>query len=308
MTGILTITLNPTVDISSDADMVRPTFKIRTTNQKHHPGGGGINVARVIKELGGSAEALYLSGGATGVLLDECIARTALKTHRIQIGGATRIAFMVQDNRTGLEYRFVPEGPVVNANELEAAIAFVEQFEGDYIVVSGSLPPGLPDDTYSKIAMIAKEKNARFILDTSGEPLRDTLTSCDVFLVKPSLGELEKLTGGKLDEEGAKSAALQLVRAGNARNVAVSMGREGAFLANDQGVQRLPATHVKVQSAVGAGDSFVGAMVHALATGISMDLAFRLGIAAGAAAAMTSGTQLCRRKDVETLFSMDIAP
>lgn len=308
MTGILTITLNPTVDISSDADMVRPTFKIRTTNQKHHPGGGGINVARVIKELGGSAEALYLSGGATGVLLDECIARTALKTHRIQIGGATRIAFMVQDNRTGLEYRFVPEGPVVNANELEAAIALVEQFEGDYIVVSGSLPPGLPDDTYSKIAMIAKEKNARFILDTSGEPLRDTLTSCDVFLVKPSLGELEKLTGGKLDEEGAKSAALQLVRAGNARNVVVSMGREGAFLANDQGVQRLPATHVKVQSAVGAGDSFVGAMVHALATGISMDLAFRLGIAAGAAAAMTSGTQLCRRKDVETLFSMDIAP
>lgn len=308
MTGILTVTLNPTVDISSDADMVRPTFKIRTHNQKQHPGGGGINVARVINELGGSAEALYMSGGATGVLLDECIAVTGLKAHRVKTGGATRIAYMVQDMNTGLEYRFVPEGPVVDETELAAVMAIIEDFEGDYIVASGSLPLGLPDDTYSKIGKLAKEKNARFILDTSGAPLRDTLSSCDVFLVKPSIGELEKLIGTKLDEEGAKAAAMQLVRAGRTRHVAVSMGRGGAFLANEQGVQRLPATHVKVRSAVGAGDSFVGAMVHALATGISMDLAFRLGIAAGAAAAMTSGTQLCRRKDVESLFSTEIAP
>lgn len=308
MTGILTVTLNPTVDISSDADVVRPTFKIRTHNQRHDPGGGGINVARVINELGGSAEALYLSGGATGVLLDGCIAEAGLKAHRVKTAGATRIAYMVQDMHTGLEYRFVPEGPVIDESELDATLALIERFEGDYIVASGSLPLGLPDDTYSRIGRIAEQKNARFILDTSGEPLRDTLSSCDVFLVKPSLGELEKLTGAKLDEEGAKAAALQLVKAGHARHVAVSMGRSGAFLANDEGVQRLPATHVKVRSAVGAGDSFVGAMVHALATGITMDLAFRLGIAAGAAAAMTSGTQLCRRTDVETLFSADITP
>lgn len=308
MKGILTVTLNPTVDISSDAELVRPTFKIRTTNQKHHPGGGGVNVARVINELGGSAEALYLSGGAVGALLDECIAGTSLKAHRVQTDGATRIAYMVQDNQTGFEYRFVPEGPVVKESELAAVFALIEQFEGDYIVASGSLPRGLSVDTFSKIAAIANRKNARFILDTSGEPLRDTLYSTRVFLVKPSLGELEKLAGTKLDEEGAKSAALELIKSGCAQHVAVSMGREGAMLANEQGVQRLPATHVRVRSAVGAGDSFVGAMVHALATGISVDLAFRLGIAAGAAAAMTPGTQLCRRKDVETLFARDIAP
>lgn len=308
MTGILTVTLNPTVDISSDAEMVRPTFKIRTSNQKQHPGGGGINVARVINELGGSAEALYMSGGATGVLLDECIAAEGLKAHRVETAGATRIAYMVQDMHAGLEYRFVPEGPLVAESELDAIMALIEQFDGDYIVASGSLPPGLPDDTYSKIGRIAKQKNARFILDTSCKALRDTLSSCDVFLVKPSIGELEKLSGAKLDEEGAKAAALQLVKAGRTRHVAVSMGRGGAFLANDQGVQRLPATHVKVRSAVGAGDSFVGAMVHALSTGISIDLAFRLGVAAGAAAAMTAGTQLCRRADVESLFALEIAP
>ncbi len=305
MTAILTVTLNPTVDISSDAEMVRPTFKIRTTNQRHDPGGGGINVARVIRELGGEAEAVYLSGGATGVLLDECVAATGLTAHRVRTCGPTRIAYMVQDHKTNLEYRFVPEGPAVEKHELDAVLDLIGRFEGDYIVASGSLPAGLPVDTFSQIAAIAGKKGARFVLDTSGDPLREALSSAGVFLVKPSLGELEGLAGAKLDEDEARAAALDIVKAGSARHVAVSMGREGAMLANADGVLRHAAIHVKVKSAVGAGDSFVGAMVHALAGGASVDHAFRFAIAAGAAAAMTSGTELCRRRDVEALMAAD---
>ena len=305
MTGILTIALNPAVDVSSETDIVQPTRKIRTRDQKCYPGGGGINVARVIVELGGSVETVFLSGGATGALLEEGLKQTSINGHRVQIAEPTRIAYMVHEQQTGFEYRFVPEGPLVDVGELAKAIAHIEQFEGDYIVASGSLPRGLPDDTYAKIAQIAARKNIRFILDTSGPALRETLSMSHVFLVKPSLGELEKLSGTKLDEDGARQAALDIVKSGGADHVAVSMGVEGAFLANRDGVIRLPTRHVRVHSAVGAGDSFVGAMVFSLATGHPITHAFRYGVAAGAAAVMTSGTQLCRSKDVEALFVDD---
>ena len=121
--------------------------------------------------------------------------------------------------------------------------------------------------------------------------------------LSPSLGELETLVGDKLDEEGAQAAAMDLVRRGAARHVAVTMGREGALLASADGVLRVPARHVKVRSAVGAGDSFTGAMTYWLAAGNSIEDSFRFGVAAGAAAAMTPGTELCRRKDVLALYA-----
>jgi 6-phosphofructokinase 2 len=305
--AILTITLNPAVDVSSEADIVRPTLKIRTRRQKHYPGGGGINVARVIVELGGSAEVVYLSGGASGALLDDCMERIGVTTHRVKIAQPTRIAYMVHEEKTGFEYRFVPEGPKVEPAEIEDAINHIERFDGEYIVASGSLPKGLPNDTYLKFAEIAQRKGARFILDTSGPALRAVLSSSTVFLFKPSLGELERFVGARLDEEGARQAALNIVKEGRVQNVAVSMGAQGALLANRDGIQRLPTMHVKVHSAVGAGDSFVGAMVHSLAGRNSIDAAFRFGIAAGAAAVMTAGSKLCRRDDVEALFRANSA-
>ena len=305
MPDILTITLNPAVDVSCEADSVRPTLKIRTRNQQHDPGGGGINVARVIAELGGSAEVVYLSGGATGALLDDCMRQTTVPMNRVPIEQPTRVAYMVYERQTGFEYRFIPEGPEVDPVALETVLNLIERFEGNYVVASGSLPRGLPDDSYAKMAEIAKSKNARFILDASGPALELALDTKSVFLVKPSIGELQKLVGKELDEVEARYAAVDIVNSGCARHIAVTMGMEGAFLASRTGVRRLPAVHVKVRSAVGAGDAFVGAMIYSLAAGHDIDHAFRLGASAGAAAVMTAGTQLCRREDVEALFEDD---
>ena len=124
-----------------------------------------------------------------------------------------------------------------------------------------------------------------------------------VFLVKPSLGELEKLVGRKLDENGARQAAADIVARGAAEIVAVTMGADGALLATSSGVLRVPAIPVRVRSAVGAGDSFLGAMVWALSQGKATEEAFRFGVAAGAAKVMTPGTKLCKRSDVLDLFS-----
>lgn len=302
MSKILSIALNPAIDISSDADAVRHTHKTRTHNQRQHAGGGGINVARVIVELGGQCELLYLSGGATGTLLEAMLEPLGVKQHRFRIHDPVRVAFNVRELSTNLEYRFVPEGPEVTEAELAPVFDLLEASDADYIVASGSLPRGVAGDTYARMADIAARKKARFILDTSGEALHETLAKAKVFLVKPSLGELASFAGQKIDHENAGAAAQAIVRSGAAQYIAVTLGADGAILVGADRIHRVPAIEVPVKSAVGAGDSFVAAMTWSLAEGHEIGEAFRFGLAAGAAAVMTSGTELCRRADVRALY------
>ena len=303
MTQILTITLNPTVDISSQAEVVRPTRKTRTSNTRYDPGGGGINVARVIATLGGDVEAIFLAGGEIGLLLDRLLREEGIRRRILPIAGQTRIGVVVQEQTTGLEYRFVAEGPAVEHDELQPCLDAVASHGGSYVVASGSLPAGVPGDTYAQMAESTAAKGVRFVLDSSGAGLQTTLEKSRVFLVKPSIGELEKLVGRKLDENGARQAAAEIVARGAAEIVAVTMGADGALLATSGGVLRVPAITVRVRSAVGAGDSFLGAMVWALSQGKSTEEAFRFGVAAGAAKVMTPGTKPCKRSDVLDLFS-----
>lgn len=302
MSKILSIALNPAIDISSDADAVRHTHKTRTHNQRQHAGGGGINVARVIVELGGQCELLYFSGGATGTLLEAMLEPLGVKQHRFRIHDPVRVAFNVRELSTNLEYRFVPEGPEVTEEELAPVFDLLEASDADYIVASGSLPRGVAGDTYARMADIAARKKARFILDTSGEALHETLAKAKVFLVKPSLGELASFAGQKIDHENAGAAAQAIVRSGAAQFIAVTLGADGAILVGADNIHRVPAIEVPVKSAVGAGDSFVAAMTWSLAEGHEIGEAFRFGLAAGAAAVMTSGTELCRRADVLALY------
>jgi 6-phosphofructokinase 2 len=304
---IFTIALNPTLDVSSDAVRVVPTHKVRTRNQRLHPGGGGVNVARVVLELGGSPELMILSGGATGALLEDALGRLRIPLDLVHVESPTRIATMVWEEETGLEYRFVPEGDPISEREALTALQRLEGVKDAFIVASGSLPPGAPLDTYARMAAIAKKNNSRFLLDTSGPALAAGLSGEPVFFVKPSLSEMESLIGARLEKDDAEAAALDLVGKGRARYVAVTLGADGAILAGPEGAIRLASPEVEVRSAVGSGDSFVGAFVWALSKKKDADEAFRWAIAAGAATAMTSGTELCRRADIEALLTR-IAP
>lgn len=245
---------------------------------------------------------MYLSGGVTGAVLERHLENLSIHRHRIETAQATRIAFTVHEEATGLEYRFVPEGAEIEPVDVQPILNYLEAFEGDYMVGSGSLPPGAPVDTYTKMANIASKKSIKFILDTSGHALQHVLTHSSVFFVKPSLGELEKLVGMTLDEKGIQAAAIDLVQRGSARYVGVTLGVKGAFLANAEGIRRVPARHVPVRSAVGAGDSFVGGLTWSLASGNAIESAFRFGVAAGAAAVMTEGTELCRPDDIFEIY------
>jgi 6-phosphofructokinase 2 len=305
---VLTITLNPTIDVFGAAAAVRPTHKVRLKNASYEPGGGGINVARVITALGGTAEALFLAGGEMGAFLGRLIAEEGITQRPIAIDGQTRVAFMVRDDATGLEYRFLPEGPEVTAADIQRCTEAVAARTDCIVVASGSLPRGAPADSYALLARAAQQNNLPFVLDTSGAALKPALEQGGILLLKPSREELEGLMGHALDEKGLEDAAMSLVRAGKVRMVAVTLGADGAMLVSAEEVLRRQAINVPVLSAVGAGDSFLGAMVWAMTESWSLADAFHLAMAAGAAATSNQGATLCKKEDVMRLYGVPVRP
>jgi 6-phosphofructokinase 2 len=298
---IVTLTLNPAVDMASTAPAVRPSHKIRTFDEHVDPGGGGVNVARVIHELGGATLALVLVGGVTGHFLEELLADAGVPRQHLPIAGRTRVSTAVHDQASGLEYRFVPQGPVVTEPEWRAMLAALEQTEAPWVVASGSLPPGVPDDFYAQAARIAARRGQSFVLDSSGAPLKPAL-GLGITLLKQSLNELEHLLGRPLaDPRAQEDAAMALVRRGDANMVALTLGAAGALLATAAGVHRMAALPGPVRSTVGAGDAFLAAMTLALVRGKTAENALAWGIAAGSAAVARIGTARFTRAEVEAL-------
>jgi 6-phosphofructokinase 2 len=301
MAAIVTLSLNPAIDVSSETDRVVPTHKIRTTNEDYEPGGGGVNVARVIVELGGQATLICPAGGFPGKMLDELLGAIPLQRRIIPISGSTRISFTVFERKTGDEFRFTPNGPKLSAEELAACLDAIRTAEYDYFVASGSVPMGAPTDILAQVADIVDRKGARFVLDSSGAGLSMTLEKSRVYFVKPSMSELEALVGRRLDNETAEEAAKDLVARGRAEIVAVTMGASGAIVVTRDGALRVQAPKVETRSAVGAGDAFVGAMTLALSRGEAIEDALMLATAAGAATALTPVSKVCALTDVTRL-------
>lgn len=303
MKPIVTLTLNPSIDDTAEADVVRHTHKIRISDEQYDPGGGGINVTRVINEIGGSSIAVYLSGGTTGQMFDEILADRSIPRRRIPIDGNTRMAHLVYERSTGLEYRFIPAGPTVSETEWKRCLYALKDLEWEWCVGSGSLPPGIPADFYVEIAKIVEERGGHLVLDTSGKPLELALEHGGITLFKPSEGEFAKLVGRELPtRDDMIVAAKELIASGKVKIIAITMGGDGALLVTADNSVFLEAPPVEVKSASGAGDSFVAGMTYGLASGQIPEDAFRLGVACGTASVMTPGTQLCHKADVDRIL------
>ena len=228
---VRTLTLNPSIDASSDTAKVEPVVKLRMTNEKLDAGGGGINVARVLKRLGVEVEAVYLAGGANGHVLDHLLERMGLPHESVKIAGDSRMSMTVHETGTGNEYRFVPEGPEVSAAEVEAVIAAATDCASPWFVASGSIPRGVGKDIYAGLGE-RLGPNVRLVLDTSGAALASALEAGGLYLVKASGDEFASATGKQYDGHRAAAAgARALVDSGKAELVAVSFGSGGAVLA-----------------------------------------------------------------------------
>lgn len=300
---IVTLTMNPALDVSTSTPEVVGEHKMRCGATRLDPGGGGMNVSRVIHRLGGHSVAIYALGGPTGQAYRQLLVAEGIIGRTIPIAESTRENFTVDETSTGKQFRFVLQGPTLTEPEWQACLDALEQSiqPGGFVVASGSLPPGVPDDFYARVARLARELGARCVVDTSGPALGAALDE-GVFLIKPSRRELAEFTGLALDtDEGQVEAATRLVAGGKVEYVALTLGGDGAVLAGPDGVSRLTVPRVEVRSTVGAGDSFLGAMVLRLAQRRTMVTAFRSAVAAGSATAMEAGTDLCRPDSVARL-------
>jgi 6-phosphofructokinase 2 len=305
MPRIVTLTMNPAVDVSTSTEQVAPIHKLRCSAGRRDPGGGGINVARVASRLGAEATAVYPVGGFVGQLLQRLLESEAVRSTIVPVHGETREDFTVLDETSGEQFRFVLPGPHLRGPEWMACL---RTFAGlgigpDFVCASGSLPPGVPDDFYARVAEIVASWGVRLALDSSGAPLKAALDQ-PVYLLKPSLGELRELAGAPLSDEPAMIRACHdLIEHRRVQVVALTLGAEGALLVTSGRVLRgRAAVPIKPASTVGAGDSFLGAMVWALASDLMLEDAFRYGLAAGTAALLARGTELCDVREVSRLL------
>jgi 6-phosphofructokinase 2 len=306
---IATVTMNPAIDVSTPVSRVLADRKLRCGAPRYEPGGGGINVARAVVKLGGEAVALFPAGGPAGRLLEDLLSREGVPQIPVAIEGWTRENLNVLEQETGRQFRFVLPGPRLEEAEWRRCLEALEALDPfpAFLVGSGSLPPGVPEDFHARLAALARRRSARLILDSSGEALSRAVEE-GVFLCKPSLREFQEWTGeASGDEARWRQLAREIVARGRCEVLVLSLGSGGALWTTRSEQERLTAPAVPVSSSVGAGDSMVAGIVLSLSRGRTLREAARFGVAAAAAAVMNPGTELCRREDAERLYGQVVA-
>jgi 6-phosphofructokinase 2 len=302
---IVTVTLNPSLD-----EWIRlPSLRLGALNRSmefaRYPGGKGLNVSRVIHELGGRTTMVTLSGGADGAMLEALLRPLAFPKLFVTVAGSTRNNYKLQTQRPRLLTEINTPGPRVSAPALRSVERALlrSTLRPRGVVLSGSLPPGAPASIYGRWIQRLRRRGVPAVLDTSGEALRQGLKARP-WLIKPNRQEAGELLGrAPSGQDEAVEAARQLVRLGPSAAI-LSLGDQGAVLASAASPEAWVAVPpaVRVASSVGAGDSLVGGFLVGWMRGLPLREAFRLGVASGTAAVMTPGTELCRSADVRRLL------
>jgi len=292
--------MNPAVDKSTRVEKLIPEKKLRCSDLIIEAGGGGINVSKAIKKLGGDSLAVFPAGGDNGELLKRILAKEKISYKSIPVSAGTRECFTITEHASNAQYRFVMPGAALTNGEIEKCFNFIYSFQivPDIIVASGSLPPGVPDNFFARLAIACKQTGTKFIADTSGIPLQLAAQE-GVYMLKPNLSELCSLVGKEyLQLNEVDEAAKQVIDKGHCEVVVVSLGPAGAMLVTKDMHEKIPAPTVKKLSTVGAGDSMVAGMSWMLEQGKSLLEMVRFGVACGTAATMNAGTQLYKKEDV----------
>lgn len=304
MQKIITLTMNPVIDKDTHVAGIVPNKKLRCASPDYYAGGGGINVSRAHKKLGGTSLCIYLAGGPPGTHLQQLVVQENIDQKVICIDGWTRENLSVTDTNTQLQYRFGVPGPKVKKEELQQVLTILERHvqRDDFMVVSGKLPPQAPSDFYLKVSEIVDKNKAKLVLDTSGEALLPSMKA-NIYLMKPNLGELSTIMGiSSISVVELESLAKKFLEIYSCEVLVVSLGAKGALWAHGDELEHIPAPTVLQKSSIGAGDSMVAGMVHCLLHGKSLSEAIKYGVACGTAATLRPGTQLCNKKDADQLY------
>lgn len=303
MSSIITITLNPSVDKSTTVPLLLDEKKMYCSGINCEPGGGGINVARALGRLGEKSLAIYFAGGYHGEMLTRLLKKENVPALPITIQENTRENWIIHEETKKKQYRFVMPGPVIQPTEWEQLFNIISNIHDlSFLVISGSMPPSVPDNFYEKMKAISLEKNAKLAIDTSGNALKQFL-EYGVYMIKPSKNELSSLVKLlNINTDSLMLSAKELVLRGYCEVVIVSLGEEGALLVSNNIMKHLKAPLVNRKSTVGAGDCMVAGILYKLLNKQPMFDAVEYGIACGAAATLNPGTNLFSVEDVEQLY------
>lgn len=303
MPGIVTITFSPCIDKSTSVASLVPEKKLKCSSPRLEPGGGGINVARAIHKLGGNATAIFPSGGYTGNFFNHLVQEENIPSVIIETINETRENFIVFDESTNCQFRFGMPGTTLSEKESYECLNAIEKINDiEFIIASGSIPPGMPADIFTKLARIARNKNAKFIADTSGEALCNAARE-GAYLLKPNLNELCALGGKETVKAGeVENLAKKILAHYPIEILVVSLGSNGALLVTANKTYKVLPPPVYVKSTVGAGDSMLAGIVLCLSKKMSLEECLQYGVASGTAATMNRGTELCNKQDADFLF------
>jgi 6-phosphofructokinase 2 len=290
------------VDKSTRVDQLEPEAKLRCTEVVNEPGGGGINVSKALQKLETDSVALFPAGGHNGDMLCSLLRESSIQFYAIPTSVETRENWVVKEIYQNHQYRFTFPGRPIAETSLRLLMDKIQSFNAEYIVASGSLPPGISHEFYGMIVEKANSMGAKCIVDTSGAALQ-SLENKKAFLIKPNRSELCKLIGiDKIEHKEVPEAAKKIIDKDFAEWIAVSMGADGAWLVSINEAFFCKAPQVVRKSTVGAGDSMVAGITYMFSKGASPEEAIRFGVCCGSAATMNEGTQLFKKEDVYLLY------
>jgi len=306
---ILTVTLNPCVDHAMFVEQLQPNDSNRVTRVERDSGGKGLNLSRVVAELGGATVATGFLGGSVAHSIRHDLDAQGVVHRFVTIEGETRVNFSVEDASGLPPTTFNERGPSVRSEEVAELWDILPEllFAARWLAVGGSLPPGVPSAIYADIVAFARTHGVRVMVDADGEAMRLALAA-GPDVVKPNQDEAERLLGTQIrSREDAIAAVRQLwsLQNGGAdggRLALLSRGAEGVLLAAEEGIFEGVSPKVEVKSTIGSGDSLLAGFLFGLENGATTVEALRLGVACGAATATTSGAEIARRPVIDRLL------
>lgn len=301
---IYTLTLNPAVDRELTVTAMEFDSVLRATGARVDFGGKGFNVSRLLKGMGTTSTAVGFLGGRAGELLQDGLRSLGIGTDFVWVSEETRTNVSIVTEAHDHYIKVNEKGPLITKAKQKELLDKIDVLakRGDWWVLAGSLPPGVPDDFYARIVNLLNQHDANAILDTSGESLRLGCAE-KPYLLKPNAEEAQALTSLPMDTPSEIAAAASKICELGAQNVVISMGKAGALLHTAEGTWLTHSPKIKEKNPIGAGDSMVGGLVWALTQGIALKEALGWGVASGAATASLSGTEVGSRTLIEELFS-----
>jgi 6-phosphofructokinase 2 len=302
--NIVTLTLNPALDKSAKVDGIIPEQKLKCHSIQYQPGGGGINISRVLNRLKVTTNCVFPFAGNCGQLLNELLLKENINPQSIPIKAWTRENLAVVDTQTKQQYRFGMPGNTLSKAELAEIESTLEKFlePNAILVLSGGLAEEMPSDYFAKLIRKFSNKNLKIVLDTSGPALKETLNE-KVYLMKPNQRELAQLAGiDFLSSSEQEEFALALIKSEKAKYVVVSLGSRGAFMAYKDGIIYQSTPSVSVNSTIGAGDSMVAGLIYSILNNYPPEIMLKWGVACGVAATMSEGTGLAHKDDIDKVL------